>query len=264
MHFHDVWSSSTLFQYDEAICNPEQNKEEGDALFDERYRDEWKVIEILHRRKWKDEVWYKVKWRGDGVSVCRWENSVDLECLSMLRDFEEMKRKKRIQPPKKLRSRKVVSPPTELNENDFAKTPHGQRFLHTFGQSVRILGASPMKNKKNAEPAEKNKKNVDCDDDVKGTIMFHGCRRRENEQAIIQHGFQVSKCVSGGPNYGTWFAYNSSYSRLYSCPCSHGRSALHMFVCEVEEENAVWNTDVFRVVRQDKGFPRYIVCFIPA
>jgi len=36
------------------------------------------------------------------------------------------------------------------------------------------------------------------------TIMFHGCRSKTNEDSIKEHGFQVSKCFSGGPGFGTW------------------------------------------------------------
>jgi hypothetical protein len=43
-------------------------------------------------------------------------------------------------------------------------------------------------------------------------IMFHGCKAIGNERAILSDGFKVSQCVSGGRNYGSWFAYAAAYS----------------------------------------------------
>merc|ERR1712176_1036120 len=63
-------------------------------------------------------------------------------------------------------------------------------------------------------------------------IMFHGCRSEENERRILRNGFQVSSCVSGGPNYGTWFAYNASYSDS-GFAFSDTDGIKHLFVCVV-------------------------------
>merc|ERR1711971_269385 len=82
------------------------------------------------------------------------------------------------------------------------------------------------------------------------TIMFHGCRSQANEDSIIQNGFQVSKCSSGGRNFGTWFAYNASYSNcgyVYVEPSG----VRHMFICAVSETYVLLDRQDMRVVGQD-------------
>jgi hypothetical protein len=90
-------------------------------------------------------------------------------------------------------------------------------------------------------------------------IMFHGCRSQENETRILQNGFQVSSSVSGGPNYGTWFAYNASYSDS-GFGFSDTDGIKHLFVCVVSEKHVVLDDKhTMRVVGQNCAYPRWLL-----
>jgi hypothetical protein len=92
--------------------------------------------------------------------------------------------------------------------------------------------------------------------------MFHGCRSQENEDKILDHGFQVSQCVSGGANYGTWFAYNASYSDGgYAHVDSDGMK--HLFLNIVSDAQvALECADICRVVGQDCAYPVWLVRYL--
>merc|ERR1719221_842227 len=89
--------------------------------------------------------------------------------------------------------------------------------------------------------------------------MFHGCRSQENEDSILRRGFQVSQCVSGGANFGTWFAYNASYSDSgFAYEDSDGIK--HLFVCVVSEKKVVLDDQrCMRVVAQDCACPVWLL-----
>jgi len=94
----------------------------------------------------------------------------------------------------------------------------------------------------------------------KETVMFHGCRTAANETSIVQTGFQVRKCVSGGANYGTWFAYNADYSNsgyVYVEPAG----VRHIFVCVVSDRYVVQENAIMRVVAQDCAYPLWLLCY---
>merc|ERR1712187_698498 len=94
--------------------------------------------------------------------------------------------------------------------------------------------------------------------DTGETLMFHGCRSMENEDSISKNGFQVSCCRSGGQNYGSWFAYNASYSDG-GYAFTDGSGIKHLFVCAVSRQNVVRNDSVMRVVGQDCAYPLWII-----
>jgi len=90
------------------------------------------------------------------------------------------------------------------------------------------------------------------------TIMFHGCRSQANEESIIQNGFLVSRCVSGGSNFGTWFAYGAAYSDggyVYT----DQSGVRHLFVCVVSYNHTVCDTNLMRVVGQDCAYPLWLL-----
>lgn len=91
------------------------------------------------------------------------------------------------------------------------------------------------------------------------TVMFHGCRGgASNEDSIIQNGFKVSCCTSGGQNFGTWFAYNASYSdRGYVFTDKQGVS--HIFVCLVARRHVMIDDMTMRVVAQDCAYPLWLL-----
>lgn len=89
-------------------------------------------------------------------------------------------------------------------------------------------------------------------------IMFHGCKCLANETRIVATGFQVSSCVSGGANYGTWFAYNAAYSDS-GFAFNDASGIRHMFVCVVSNAHVVMDTNAMRVVGQHCAYPRWIV-----
>mmetsp|Transcript_137179 Transcript_137179/g.273723 ORF Transcript_137179/g.273723 Transcript_137179/m.273723 type:complete len:449 (+) Transcript_137179:92-1438(+) len=90
------------------------------------------------------------------------------------------------------------------------------------------------------------------------TIMFHGCRSPANEDSIVRDGFLVSKCRSGGTNYGTWCAYAASYSD--SGFVFQERDGLkHIFVVVVSRTKVVLDNQTMRVVGQDCAYPLWLV-----
>ena len=90
------------------------------------------------------------------------------------------------------------------------------------------------------------------------SLMFHGCKSSTNEASIVQNGFQVSHCVSGGSNYGTWFAYVSSYSNG-SFAFNDADGWRHLFVCVVSLHGVKKNNATMRVVSQGGAYPQWIV-----
>jgi hypothetical protein len=97
-----------------------------------------------------------------------------------------------------------------------------------------------------------------CAPDGGKTIMFHGCRSHANEENIIQNGFQVSRCVSGGSNFGTWFAYGAAYSDSgYVYTDQSG--VRHLFVCVVSYKHTVYDNQLMRVVGQDCAYPLWLL-----
>mmetsp|Transcript_22489 Transcript_22489/g.46647 ORF Transcript_22489/g.46647 Transcript_22489/m.46647 type:complete len:440 (+) Transcript_22489:40-1359(+) len=94
------------------------------------------------------------------------------------------------------------------------------------------------------------------------TIMFHGCRSSKNEASILQQGFQTSKCVSGGTNYGIWCAYAASYSDsgfVYLEPSG----VRHLFICVVSRTAVKRDNETMRVVGQDCAYPLWLVTYKP-
>lgn len=79
------------------------------------------------------------------------------------------------------------------------------------------------------------------------TVMFHGCKTAMNEAIIIRDGFQVSKCRSGGENYGTWFVYNADYSND-GYVATDGCGVRRIFVCRVSCSQIKMHSTVMRVV----------------
>lgn len=90
------------------------------------------------------------------------------------------------------------------------------------------------------------------------TIMFHGCRSSQNEASILEKGFRVASCVSGGTKFGTWFAYRADYSnRGYSFQDQDGLE--HLFVCVVSYFYTVMDQALMRVVGQDCAYPQWLI-----
>lgn len=91
--------------------------------------------------------------------------------------------------------------------------------------------------------------------------MFHGCRSADNEESIIQDGFSVPKCVSGGSNYGTWLAYIAAYSDSgFAFDDSQG--VRHLFVALVTETDVRRDDgQVMRVVGPDCAYPMYVLTY---
>merc|ERR1712232_356781 len=87
------------------------------------------------------------------------------------------------------------------------------------------------------------------------TVMFHGCKTESNEKSIMERGFQVNKCVSGGANYGTWFAFNAAYSNGGFVYYDNARDVRHMFLCAESDKYVVRDTPDMRVVGQDCAYP---------
>ena len=92
--------------------------------------------------------------------------------------------------------------------------------------------------------------------------FYHGCRQgMDAEISIIRGGFNVNRCVSGGANFGTWFAYNSQYS-CGGYAFTDETRGMHLFVCRVATENPAMHTPgTMIVVRQDMAYPSYLVVF---
>lgn len=90
------------------------------------------------------------------------------------------------------------------------------------------------------------------------TIMFHGCKSESNERSIIANGFQVRHCVSGGQDFGTWFAYNAAYSNSgYVFMDRH--AVRHLFVCVVSSKHVVLDSTIMRVVGQGCAYPLWLL-----
>ncbi|CAJ1446723.1 unnamed protein product [Effrenium voratum] len=89
------------------------------------------------------------------------------------------------------------------------------------------------------------------------TLMFHGCRSPHNYERILSHGFKTSCCRSGGPGYGTWFAYNAQYSDTGYAHQTGGWK--HLFVCVVSNYYTVKHDSVMRVVGQDCAYPQWVI-----
>lgn len=90
------------------------------------------------------------------------------------------------------------------------------------------------------------------------TVMFHGCRVRSNEDSIITNGFQVSRCVSGGRCFGTWFAYGAAYSDGGFVSVD-GDGERRIFVCAVANEDVKLDDETMRVVRQGRAYPVWLL-----
>jgi len=90
------------------------------------------------------------------------------------------------------------------------------------------------------------------------TIMFHGCKSQANEDSIIAHGFQVQRCMSGGQNFGTWFAYYASYSNS-GYAFRDQKQNLHLFVCVVSSKHVVLDNTTMRVVGQGCAYPLWLL-----
>lgn len=89
--------------------------------------------------------------------------------------------------------------------------------------------------------------------------MFHGCRSAVNEVSIIQNGFAVDKCVSGGANYGTWLAYIAAYSDS-GFAFQDAEGFRHLFVALVTEKDVKRDDgQVMRVVGQNCAYPLYVL-----
>jgi len=94
------------------------------------------------------------------------------------------------------------------------------------------------------------------------TIMFHGCRSPDSEADILAHGFQVTKCRSGGANFGTWCAYNAAYSNggyALNEPWQGFGQIRRLFVCVVSRRYVVREDNVMRVVGQDCAYPQWLL-----
>merc|ERR1712032_413767 len=90
------------------------------------------------------------------------------------------------------------------------------------------------------------------------TVMFHGCRSQSNEDSIRSIGFQIARCCSGGQNYGTWFAYNASYSDSGYAFDDH-EGVRHLFICVVCYTEVVQDNSIMRVVGQDCAYPMWLL-----
>lgn len=92
------------------------------------------------------------------------------------------------------------------------------------------------------------------------SIMFHGCKSQENEASIVKNGFRVDQCRSGGNNYGTWFAYISSYSDGgFAFDDVNGWR--HLFVCLVSRHGLKRDDQRMRVVGQGGAYPQWIISY---
>ena len=90
-------------------------------------------------------------------------------------------------------------------------------------------------------------------------VMFHGCQNERNEASILKVGFQVHMCKSGGNNYGTWLAYNASYSDGGRYVFTDVEGWRHLFVCVASKHGVKKDNDVMRVVGQGGAIPLWIV-----
>jgi len=92
------------------------------------------------------------------------------------------------------------------------------------------------------------------------TVMFHGCKSAANEMSILREGFQVSRCRSHGTGFGTWLAYNASYSNSgYVFQDASGWK--HIFVCIASHYYTVLDNMSMRVVGQGCAYPQWLLTY---
>lgn len=127
-------------------------------------------------------------------------------------------------------------------------------FLATLHmQHVRVTGLSRLQNRSVYEACQ------DCNGFGNATVMFHGCRTQANEANIVREGFQVSRCSSGGKDFGTWFAYGAAYSNsgyVYA-----NGSERHIFICMVSDRYVALDNATMRVVGQGCAYPQWLLTY---
>jgi len=143
--------------------------------------------------------------------------------------------------------------PVEATSGEFSSVM--TYFRGTLGWLPEICSLSRVENKKVYSRFKGRGEN-----DL--TIMFHGCRSHANEANILKNGFQVSSCVSGGSNYGTWLAYISSYSDSGYVLCESS-GIKHLFICVVSAKHVQLDNQTMRVVGQDCAYPQWLVTYRP-
>jgi len=129
-------------------------------------------------------------------------------------------------------------------------------FLHTLKQEVKWMKLERLQNREvyNRYLSKRGLGRASTAE----TIMFHGCKSLVNEGSIKANGFQISKCSSGGRNYGTWFAYGANYSNDgYALTDEFG--ARHLFVSVVTRIDRVKDNVTMRVVGQDCAYPMWLL-----
>lgn len=91
-------------------------------------------------------------------------------------------------------------------------------------------------------------------------LMFHGARGGQHaEDSIVQNGFRVDKCVSGGANFGTWLAYVAAYSDG-GFAFNDAAGLRHLFLCITTETDVrLDDGQVMRVVGEACAYPLYII-----
>lgn len=145
---------------------------------------------------------------------------------------------------------------TKRKRNDVTEVPPGKEFdavtgyfLETLGrEDVEIRGLSRVRTSGSHAGVEREP----C------TVMFHGCRSRSNEDSIIANGFQVSHCVSGGRNFGTWFAYGAAYSDGGFVHVDDSGER-RIFICVVGNRCVKLDNPTMRVVEQGRAFPVWLL-----
>jgi len=66
--------------------------------------------------------------------------------------------------------------------------------------------------------------------------------------------------VSGGPNFGTWFAYGAAYSDNGFVYIDQS-GVRHLFVCVVSYKHTVYDNNLMRVVGQDCAYPLWLLAY---
>ena len=91
-------------------------------------------------------------------------------------------------------------------------------------------------------------------------LMFHGCRAKANQDAIMQEGFRADLCKSSATRgNGTWFAYRAQLSDA-TFAFSEEDGWKHLFVCLVSKYDLKQDDgQVARVVGQDGAYPQWLV-----
>mmetsp|Transcript_33156 Transcript_33156/g.75545 ORF Transcript_33156/g.75545 Transcript_33156/m.75545 type:complete len:264 (+) Transcript_33156:495-1286(+) len=140
----------------------------------------------------------------------------------------------------------------------------GERLVHEESEEYRavtdyfVKTLSPHSSVVKVDCLERLRKPKDFLTDGCETVMFHGCRTAANQTAIMRDGFQVSCCRSGAMRYGTWLAYNASYSNSgFVYQDVHGLR--HIFVCIASDYYTVLDNDTMRVVGQDCCYPQWLL-----